>query len=398
MTARFDFANHDGSATLMTLAGGDVASEDLAIAIAEFERRCRAKLGKPNGLRADAADDGSALQRFDPALSYEVAAEMWKEQGKRQVVNPIDGSSSLRADSAGAFFARELEQISPEILRDKYGKLNSMVAGNFNVTLGAVRPGARKLTLRRLSQHGKAKTIRNDDSAIPNVGISRKEQSFKVVYGAVGQTWNIWDQDSADFANLDLAGEFGLASERVLGQWLNEINFNGDVPSEVYGILNNPEMARFHSGTPFTSASTPEDILAALNRGANYAATYSGDTFYSDTLGLSVRANAYLSQRMFGAAAPGKSILAVFLDNHPTVKTVKVMRELQDTTANRKDKFLFYQNDKTAMDLLIGQPYVLIPGVPGQMRRSAVAFCSALGNLQRYSGNNCLMTATMPNT
>lgn len=397
MTARFHFGNGDASATLLTLGGGDVMDKDIAIAIAEFERRCKAKMGiKPGeGLRADEAADGRA-DRYDPALGYGVAAEMWKEQGLQPVANPFDGKPTLRADSAGAFFARELEQIDPVVLRDKYKKLNSMVPGNFNVTLGAVRPGARTLTLRRLSQHGKAKIIRNDDTQIPNVAISRKEQSFKVIYGAIGQSWNIWDEQSADFASVDLASEFGMVSERALGQFLNDINFNGDIPSNVFGILTNPEMARFHTSTPFTSASTADDILAALNRGANYASVYSGDTFSSDTLGICPRAHAYLSSRMFGSGAPGKSILQVFLENHPTVKNVKVMHELQDTTTARKDKFLFYQNDKLAMDLLIGQPYVLIPGVPGQMRRTAVAFCSCLGNVQRESGNNCLMTAVLP--
>jgi hypothetical protein len=381
---------------LVTLAGNLLPDRDIVDAIMRHQALIAARVGVAQGgqIRADSADGSPVQGKWSPQLGVEIAAQMWKAQNAVPIASPIEpGKTVLHADSAGMFFERQLEWIDPEILREKYKKLNSM-SGNFPINT-RVPPGARTYTIRRVKSAGRAKIMRNNDTAIPNVAASRAEESFPIIYGAVGIEYNLWDEQSATFANTDLGAEFQMTSERAIGQLINEVNFNGDVASGLFGLLNYPHLSRFASSVPFDDTSTPDAILAALMRGANFAYTASGATFQSDTVGMAPRGKAYLSQRYMGAGAPQVTILEAFLAKHATVKTVVEMHELQDSSAARRDKFLFYAKDRLAVELTIPQPYVLIPGIPGQMRRSAVAYCAMGGAVMRDSGNNCLMTASV---
>lgn len=313
----------------------------------------------------------------------------------------VDSAAAERFDSAsptaGLFMARQLEQILAKVLETPRPALNAEML--FPVST-EVAPGARTYTIRRFDQTGEAIIWRGGGN-IPRVGLVQEEETRPVRHIASSFAFDIFDQASANFANIGLTAGLLKACRRAVGELRNRLSWYGNAASDVYGVLTYPWLAKKVAATAFDGTASPDDVIAELNAAANYAEEQSNGVFHSTTMITTPYVKNYLANTPRSSTSD-KSILAWFLENNSQgITEVKTAHELKGGTGipTGAHGILFTKSgDEDACRLEVPQPFTTLPMQQIGPDFVTIAYESFGGAVMPYAGHSLLLFVDVPAT
>ncbi len=330
-----------------------------------------------------------------PKFPIKFDAEVAEEAGIR-----LDGAAAMRFDSAaptaGLFMARQLEQVLGKVLETPRPALNAETM--FPVST-EVMPGARTYTIRRLNNTGEAIIWRGGQN-IPRVGLTQEELTRPVRHIASSYAFDIFDQASANFANIGLAANLLKGMRRAIGELRNRLSWYGNAASDIYGVLTYPWLDKKVVATPFDGTADPADVLAELHAGANYASEQSNDVFGSTSMVCTRYVLNYLSNTRISSTSD-TTILEQFLKNNTvgiTAASIKVAHELRYRADNNgaipsgSHGILFTRfGDEDAVRLEVPQPFTTLPMQQIGPDFVSIGYESFGGAVMPYAGHSLLM-------
>lgn len=337
---------------------------------------------------------GSASARYDAAGRVDTRCDALAKYHRHFDRKIIDEYRTVRQDALGAGaggFPRDFEHIRQKIWEEKRQPLNAMRLFPID---REVPLGAKTHTARRAVGSGEAEVHRGGTD-FPTVRTSYVEEQFGVVYVVTSVDVNYFEALSNDFAGRNQYQRDMRLGMRMVEERLNRIAWNGYEPGKVYGVLNYPHLAKMKIARAFTSASTGEQIVAALNDLVNESYIQSGGTFQGNRMGVSPRLHRFLHQTKYHASGGTDTTIAEFFlkgqDPSTGIRTIDVAQELAGVGPNSEDGILVYRDDAEATAHVVIQPPTPLPVFQSSpIDNKTVIFAATGGMVMGDVGHNIL--------
>ncbi len=300
----------------------------------------------------------------------------------------LHGRTDALEGAAGGF-PRDFEFMYEEILEEPRRPLNHsrLWQNDTRVPLGA-----KTHTVRRDLNSGDAKVTRTG-TEIPVVRGSREEETFPVIYIAAAVEVNWFEQISNDFEGRNQFASDTRHALRVIDEKVNEIAFGGHAPSNMFGYLNYPHLAKSTSTQLYTAGgiiAAKENVVADLNAIANFPIEASGGIFQPNRMATSIRVRNRLFQTR-NSDSSDTSIARFFLDGHETINEIVGVQELQGVGPNGEDAITVYDDSIQSTTLVMVQAPTAMPAFQIDSFRNQVVYIAAIGGVvMRDVGNNHL--------
>lgn len=256
---------------------------------------------------------------------------------------------ATRRDSFGGdgfYTARELEYISARVAETKYPIRSSFL---LFPRWPEAPIGAKKMTIERMSLTGEAHVGRGGKK-VPRVGVTKDDESFKFAPVYTARETDIFDRMADVFAGgREEQGKQRAARKAILDR-INQINWFGDKAAGLYGVLTYPWLAVVESSVVIAPSTADADIVAELNRVANWPAENSSEVFAPNKCVTSKRLRNRLANRKFDDT--GKSILKWIIENNEEITEIQTAPELREPFGDAGvDGMLFYRDDVDSIAL-----------------------------------------------
>ena len=328
-----------------------------------------------------------ARARFDAAtenLNVRILKEAFRSTGRHD------------AEGQTPFIAGQLRHIYNEVLREQRPIRNGL---RIFPTDGSVPVGARTHTVRRLKDRAEVRVHRAGQGPLPKSSLKQIEQEFPVRHYVTAISWDIFEEQSAGFANFPLIRELMASARDAIEDFANDKIWYGDDDHGIFGILNYPWLAKLISLVPFTEEAPADSRvqLREMNRWVNYAPQASKQTFRPDTIACSPRWYDYVSQTVMGTTSTqrDRTILEAFMAAHPEMKFEKCW-ELQDVGGPGVDGIFLYRNARQAIANVIPMDIATLPLHREHFEMSQPMFMSHGGIVMRDVGHNLLVYVEVP--
>lgn len=296
------------------------------------------------------------------------------------------------APGNGLMLARDLEFAYQQVLKDKYSPLSALT---LFPTDSRVPVGATTYKLKRMQQQGSARYHRGNNSDIPGASISMEEQIRPVRHIVSSIQYDMFENESAGFAGINLRGELQASASRAMQEFLNTKTWEGDDDLDVYGILNYPYVPKVNSTVSISSATAnPEDILEELHRLAALPSEISDNVFMPNTLVMPIRQSNYISQTKLSTSDLTETIQRSFLKESNFITNIVVAPELAGAGPNGEDVMFFYRsNDQSSVANVIPRGFTMLPvqeqnfmlSIPCYMSHGGVRMDNPLNNMVVYT-------------
>jgi hypothetical protein len=351
-----------------------------------------------NILYGSRVDSKVASMALAQPKDIKVAHKMRLDTNTRTIKNGLEQLSvvnpGLRLDAgdltARAYhFARELEHIYQEVLREEYAPNNALRL--FSVD-SSVPAGANVHTVRRIQHEGEARYYRANASDMGSTGARRVEKQFPIHPIVTSIRINFFEQMASGFANSNLRSELEFAARRVMEDFLNDKTWNGDEDQGVVGVKNYPWVPKTFSLVPFNDVTSADAILAEMHRLANNASEVSKQTFAPNRMIMGVKLHNYLSTRK-RSATTDQTILQAFLQDNPYITSVDAANELDGAGPNGEDMMILDRaGDRSSIANVVPQGFTMLPiqqvgfdfEIPCYMLHGGVVMRYPLNNLVAY--------------
>lgn len=317
----------------------------------------------------------------------------------------VDAMDKFRADSDAKFiqgqvqrndslssnagsFPRDFEFVYNEVLTEERRPLNAerLFQADTRVPLGA-----KTHKVERELGTADAKIWRGGQP-IPIAGTQRVEEQFEVIYIVAGAEVSWFDLISDNFEGRNTFENDTRTAIRAIREKMNDVDFHGAAPSKVYGFLNYPHLAKSVSPLVYAAGgATPADIVADLNRAANFANVASGGTFAPNRMATSIANRNFLMQTRMDSGTD-TTIGEFFLRNNEFINSIESASELAGIGPNGEDGIAFYDDSLISTARVVVQPPTAMPAHKLDAFRDQVVYVAAIGgSVQRNVGNNHLM-------
>ena len=293
------------------------------------------------------------------------------------------------------YTAQELEFLYAQILDEPSPLNNAMAAFDADRT---VPFGAATFRMRRRQSAGKALLYAGQGAAsIPTVNSAIGDEDAKVHYLVTSVNASIFEIAAGDFAGRGRLAEDLRSARLVMDQEYNRLVWNGADGVLLPGIFNHPYLARMEPATPFTSASTADAILAALNAIVNYPAEASGGVFQPTNVAMGIRLKNFLVNTRVGSNSD-KSIFTYWMENNTiglTPAKVITARELDASGPGGTTGLIAYRKDPMGIRHVFVRDFTPLPMQASGFQQ--VIYClMALGGVRMEdAGANVLAWITV---
>ena len=291
--------------------------------------------------------------------------------------------------SAQAFhFARELEHVYQETLREQYAPNNAFELWDIDSRPSA---GAKTHTVKRVSHTGQARYYRGNSSDRGATGAEQREKEFPIHPIVTTVKFDFFDDLASQFAQSGLKEELQYAAHQTIRDFKNDKTFEGDEEHGVYGIKNYPWTPKTVSSVEFTRMADPNEMLAELHRLASYATITSKQTHQPNRLVMGTRKHKVISQTK-RSATTDQTVKQAFLEDNEEIRSIVSVHEFDDAGPGGSDMMFFdRENDRRSMANVIPQGFSMLP-----VQRTGFEFeipCYMLdgGVIQRDPLNNLLV-------
>lgn len=339
---------------------------DAAGNFAPLDERSLAGLGgalallKPDSIRAV----GAANIRCDAGdLALSRFAQARLAMNADALAAPLRGVK-VRNDASitpAQYTAQELEYLYAQVLDEPIPPNNAVLAFDAD---RSVPFGARSFRMRRRQSAGRAEIYAGQGVAgIPTVNTGINDETSPVHYLVTSVNVSIFDIASGDFAGRSRLQEDLRSARLVMDQAYNSLTWSGNDGVLLPGIFNHPALAKLEPATPFTTASTADAIIAALNAVVNYPAETSGGTFQPTNVAMGIRLKNFLVNTRVGSA-DSKSIWTYWMENNTiglTPDKVIACRELDRSGPGGTTGLLAYRKDQMGLRHVLVRDFTPLP-------------------------------------
>lgn len=267
----------------------------------------------------------------------------------------------MRVDDirARAFhFARELEHVYQELLREEYAPNN---AERLFYTDTSVPAGAKTHTVRRIQHEGQARYYRGNASDRGSTGARRVEKEFPIHPIITTIKWNFWENMHSSFASSNLRSELEFAARQAMADFQNEKVWFGDEDQGVFGVLNYPWLPKGFAAIPFDDTSSADAILAEMHRQANNPHRVTKQVFRPNRVIMAPSLLDYLSTRK-RSATTDQTIMQAFLQDNRHISQVDEAHELEEVGPDGESGMLYdRQGDRRSIANVVPQGFSMIP-------------------------------------
>lgn len=286
-------------------------------------------------------------------------------------------------------FARELEHIYQDLLRDEYAPNSALRLFSIDSSVPA---GANTHTVRRIQHEGEARYYRANASDRGSTGARKVEKEFPIHPIVTSIKLNFFEQMASGFANSNLRSELEFAAKTVIEDFLNDKTWTGDEDQGAVGILNYPWIPKTFGLQVFSDATAADTILSEMHRLANNASEVSKTVYAPNRMTMGVKLKNYLSTRK-RSATTDQTIMQAFLQDNDYISTVEVAPELDGAGPNGEDIMLFDRaQDRGSIANVIPQGFAMLPiqqtgfdfEIPCYMIHGGVIMRRPLNNLIAY--------------
>ena len=352
---------------------------------------------KPERLRSDAmtirCDSGDlALGRFAQARLAMNVDCLNGELGRRAGIARVRTDASI---TPAQYTAQELEFLYAQILDEVTPPNNAMVAFDAD---RSVPFGARTFRIRRRQSAGQAALYKGQGVAsIPTVNSGIVDESASVHYLVTSVNVSIFDIAAGDFAGRSRLQEDLRSARLIMDQTYNKLTWEGADGVLLPGIFNHPYLAKLEPATPFTSASSADDILAALNAIVNYPAEASGGAFMPTNVAMGIKLKNFLVNTRVGSA-DSKSIWTYWMENNTiglTPAKVVTARELDASGPGGTTGLIAYRKDQMGLRHVLVRDFTPLPLQAAGFEQTVYCMMALGGVRMEDAGCNVLAWVTV---
>lgn len=317
------------------------------------------------------------LPRFDSAMATL----------KRTMRSDSDRADAFTA-SSGFFMARQLEHIYAEVLKEPTAPNSALEIFPMNTT--SVPLGAKTHTVRRMYGEGEVAVYRGGNAGIPRVGLTQQEESFPVRYYVTAFGYSIFDQFSADFANVAMLQDHMTVARDAILEFINWKTWYGDTSNGIYGIVNYPYLAKKVIATAFDGSASADDVLEELNRLANWPQEQSKGRLKPNAVVTSDRVRNYLMTTP-RASGSDETIGSYFLKTNTLgIKQILAAWELAGAGPSSTDGILFFRADARGIDNVVPALFTALPVQADGYDQLTYCFAAHGGVVMRDAGANIM--------
>jgi hypothetical protein len=306
--------------------------------------------------------DGEAICEFHRRIDGEaIAARQAKGGLPAAVLSAWRDDCAQRQDALPAgvsAFPRDLEFIRARELEQIRRPLN----GDIFPVDRSVPIGAREHTYRRRVGRGEAILTRGDTENYGHARTGRIEEKFPVAYIVCSVKQTYFEMLSTDYAGVQQYASDLRMAYRLVDERRNRILWNGDAATQLYGVLNFPELMKMVLSITI-GTSTPVAVVAALHEFVDKPATLSGEAMQPDTLVVSPRIWRYISQTKLDTGSD-TTILQFFLagqDSTNGIRRVIKAQELAGIGPGGSDAMLAFRSEIDAVSNIEVMPTMTMP-------------------------------------
>lgn len=313
----------------------------------------------------------------------------------------LDGLPQDRRDALGTGlsggaggFPRDFEYIRTQLWEEERQPLNALRLFPRDTS---VPLGARSHTARRMVGDGEAEIYRGGSVQV-RARTSYKEETFGVVYIVSAVQTQFFEQLTTDYAGIRQYQNDLRVARRVVDERVNDIFWNGDEPSDVFGILNYPSLATQAFPLTMSDSADPKAIVRALHNIQYTPQIRSGATFSPTRMATSPRVRAFLYSRKHELNGGTDTVMAkYFLDNQDPsfgVQSIEAAQELQGIGPNGEDGILLYKPSLESMGLVDIQGTTTLPVFQSSALEQITVVYAAIGGVTMGNvGNHILALA-----
>lgn len=325
-------------------------------------------------------------------------ATKWRMDQNRQRIGEVlrdrAAMGALNMDSGQiqrqAFhFARELEHVYQEVLREQYAPNNALSLFAQDTSVPA---GAKTHTVRRIMHEADVRYYDGNASDRGSAGASKVEKEFPIHPIVTSIKWDYFEQLATGFANSNLRTELEFAARQGMADFLNDKTWNGDEDRGVRGVLNYDWLPRSISGVDFVDGTDADTILSELHRLARFSYIKSKQVFRPNRMITSPRLMDYLASRK-RSATTDQTILEAFLQDRRQLQDMTVVEahELEGAGPNGQDAILFDRaGDRMSVANVIPQGFSMLPVQRTGFSLEIPCYMLHGGVIMRYPLNNHL--------
>lgn len=335
------------------------------------------------GARMDAATIKTAKDRFDAAV------EAINTQGHDAWMSKV-GRTDAVGSEGGGLFAGALRTVIGKVLEEKHPIPNLLKEFTADTS---IQVGKRTFELRREFSVGSARVHRGGSVGIPTVGLANATFEQRIHNYITSVVFDVFEEMSADAANVDYAAKLLKVARNVLEAFANEMTAFGDPSYNIFGILNYPWFDKAVS--PLNWYGTPTDtrtFLDALNGYFNRQWFVSKGTFSPNKMATSPRVGAWISQTLMGTTTTmrDRTLGEAFAvgAGERLEGPIKQWHEFENVLGAGIDAILFYRSDEMGIqNVLPGGGIQALPFWQDDINRRQILFFPHGGIMAMEVGN-----------
>jgi hypothetical protein len=266
---------------------------------------------------------------------------------------------ALRLDAnETAMFTRQLEIIESEVFNVEYVPSR---AREFIPIDSSVAPGADTITYRQYDQRGVAKLIANYATDLPRVDVLGKE--FTTTIQSLGDAfgYTIQDMRRAAFSGVPIDRERMAAARDAIERKVDELLAIGDTTAGLNGFLKHPNVPLIAPITGVWAGATAQQIYDDLVKLVQSVVTNTKTTHQVDTVIFDTASWGIVAHKLMGANLD-RTVLKVFLENHPNIKKVdQWTRNDTANAANTGPRIVAYERNRRVVEGKMAVDFEMLP-------------------------------------
>ena len=235
-----------------------------------------------------------------------------------------------------------------------------------------IAPSATTYSYKVYEMIGAAKIINYKANDVPRIDGTIREVLGKVVPIGASFGWDINELREAARLNVPLAETKARAAQNFVERAIDTVLAFGTLPDEggtyndvgLNGLVNNSLVEGLGIvAMPWWLNPTPLDpaiVLASMSKLVAKIQDDSDNIWTADTLLLPVKHYTYVEQTPFSALT-GVSILEVFKQNNPQIKTIMPWYKLNTGGAGGAPRAIAYQKTPDVLEAIIPQEFEIFP-------------------------------------
>jgi hypothetical protein len=202
---------------------------------------------------------------------------------------------------------------------------------------------------------------------------------------------DIFEQQSANFANFAAAAELLRVARDLMLQFMSDMTWYGSEEHGLYGVLNYPWLLKKVLGDALGDGTslTPKQINAMLHAVANYPSEVSGSTFKPNAMVTTERIHNYLFNTPRSDTSD-TSIGEFFLRTSKYISSIEIAPELQGVGPGGTDGILAYRKDRMGISNVIPSSFTTLPLQSMGFEQTTYCYSSHGGVIMRNVANNML--------